>query len=204
MAQTPNQIAAYFDVVGGLGHRIEATDATGAGLAVEKALDWALARARQAHDAGRKIIFVGNGGSASIASHMAIDYSKNAGLRAIAFNDAAALTCLGNDVGYDNVFGKQVELYGAAGDLLIAISSSGNSANIVNAALAARRGGIGVLTLSGFKPDNRLRKLGDVNFYVPNNLYGFVELSHLAICHAILDIASGWQADGVMPRYMTA
>ena len=204
MVMKQNPISAYFDVVGGLGRRLEASDAAGAALAIEPALDWALAHARDAHEAGRKIIFVGNGGSASIASHMAIDYSKNAGLRAIAFNDAAALTCLGNDVGYDNVFAKQVELYGAAGDMLVAISSSGNSANIVNAARAARQGDISVLTLSGFKPDNRLRKLGDVNFYVPNNLYGFVELSHLAICHAILDIASGWQADGVMPRYMTA
>ena len=110
MVMKQNPIAAYFDIVGGLGRRLEASDAAGAPLAIEPALDWALAHAREAHEAGRKIIFVGNGGSASIASHMAIDYSKNAGLRAIAFNDAAALTCLGNDVGYDNVFAKQVEL----------------------------------------------------------------------------------------------
>ena len=83
-------------------------------------------------------MFIGNGGSAGIASHLAIDFSKNGGLRALAFNDPSALTCLGNDLGYENVFAKQIELHGRAGDLLIAISSSGRSPNILNAVEAAR------------------------------------------------------------------
>ena len=78
---------------------------------------------------------------------------------------------------------------------------SGNSANIVNAAHAARHGEIEVLTLTGFAPDNRLRALGDVNLYVPNGLYGFVEISHLTLCHAILDVAMGWRAEGGGPVY---
>ena len=73
-------------------------------------------------------MFVGNGGSAGIASHLAIDFSKNGGLRSLAFNDASALTCLGNDLGYENVFAKQIDFHARAGDLLIAISSSGRSA----------------------------------------------------------------------------
>ena len=83
-------------------------------------------------------MFVGNGGSAGIASHLAIDFSKNGGMRAMAFNDPSALTCLGNDLGYENVFAKQIEFHGRAGDLLIAISSSGRSPNILNAVKAAR------------------------------------------------------------------
>ena len=90
--------------------------------------------------AGNKLIFVGNGGSAAItASHMATDYSKNGNIRALALNDSSMLTCLGNDLGYDRVFAKQIELHARAGDLVIAISSSGRSANILN---AVGRGGI--------------------------------------------------------------
>ena len=94
--------------------------------------------AHAAHDAGSKIIFVGNGGSAGIASHLAIDFSKNGGLRALAFNDPAALTCLGNDLGYENVFAKQLDFHARPGDLLIAISSSGRSPNILGAVKMAR------------------------------------------------------------------
>ncbi len=103
--------------------------------------------------------------------------------------------CLGNDLGFDQVFAKQIELFAKAGDLLVAISSSGNSQNILNAVLAARDRGCSVVTLSGFGPDNSLRGQGDYNIYVPNSEYGFVEITHSAICHAILDIAMGWQGD---------
>src|SRR6185436_20185844 len=108
----------------------------------------------------------------------------------------AVLTCLGNDLGYDQVFARQIQAHARAGDLLIAISSSGNSANILNAVAAARARRADVITLSGFAPDNKLRGRGDLNFWVPNGLYGFVEIAHLAICHAILDLAMGWRAEG--------
>jgi D-sedoheptulose 7-phosphate isomerase len=116
--------------------------------------------------AGNKIIFVGNGGSAGIASHLAIDFSKNGGLRSLAFNDASALTCLGNDLGYENVFAKQLDFHARPGDLLIAISSSGRSPNILNAVKAARAHDCKVVTFSGFTEENDLRKTGDVNFYI--------------------------------------
>ena len=146
---------------------------------------------RRTHAAGNKLIFVGNGGSASIASHMATDYSKNGDIRALALNDSAMLTCLGNDLGYDKVFAKQIELYAQAGDLVIAISSSGRSANILNAVEAARAAKCMVITLSGFTIDNPLRGLGDINFYIASDRYGFVEIGHLTICHAILDFVCG-------------
>ena len=137
--------------------------------------------------AGGKIIFIGNGASASIASHMSTDYWKNGGMRAIAFNDAALLTCLSNDCGYENVFGKSVEMFADEGDILVAISSSGESENILNGVYAARKQGVHVVTLSGFKPDNPLRSMGDINFYVPDEEYGPVEIMHLSITHCILD-----------------
>jgi D-sedoheptulose 7-phosphate isomerase len=138
-------------------------------------------------------MFLGNGGSAAIASHMAIDYSKNGGLRALAFNDPVSLTCLGNDLGYENVFAKQVDLHARSGDLLVAISSSGKSANVLAAVASARERDCRVVTFSGFQVDNGLRSAGDVNFYVGSSEYGFVEIAHLALCHAILDIDMGWK-----------
>ena len=101
------------------------------------------------------------------------------------------LTCLGNDLGYDRVFAKQIELHARSGDFLVAISSSGGSPNILNAVQAAQSTGCTVITLSGFKPDNALRSKGEVNFYIASDRYGFVEIGHLTICHAILDFLCG-------------
>jgi len=147
-----------------------------------------------------KVMFIGNGGSAGIAGHMAIDFTKNGGVRSLTFNDASSLTCLGNDLGYDQVFAKQVEMHGVNGDILIAISSSGESKNILNAVDAARAKKCFVVTLSGFSDGNALRKAGDVNFYVASRAYGFVETAHQAILHAILDTAMGWSADAPMEQ----
>ncbi len=134
-----------------------------------------------------KIIFIGNGGSAGIASHLAIDHCKNGGLPAIAFSDASAITCLSNDYGYEHVFAKQIEYHARKGDLLIAISSSGKSINILNAVNAARTVGCGVVTLAGFDRANPLNKMGDVNFYVDSKEYGYVEVAHMALIHSMLD-----------------
>src|SRR5689334_6871705 len=170
----------------------EVTDRASKKITLEAGCEWVRKAAHEAHDAGNKIIFVGNGGSAGICSHLAIDFSKNGGLRAMAFNDPSALTCLGNDLGYENVFASQVEFHGRAGDLLVAISSSGRSPNILNAVKAARAASCKIITFSGFTEDNELRSAGDVNFFVRSKEYGFVEVAHLALCHAVLDIDMGW------------
>ena len=73
------------------------------------------------------------------------------------------------------------------GDILFAISSSGESKNILNGALKARQKGCHIITLSGFARENPLQKMGDVNFYVPSHSYGYVEIAHLTICHCIVD-----------------
>ncbi len=186
-------IDEYFATLSRLPGEIEATDRTGAALALERLFDEVIKLAREAHGAGNKLMFIGNGGSSTIASHMAEDFSKAADIRALSFNDPAFLTCLGNDLGFEQVFAKQIDLFAKESDLLVAISSSGNSQNILNAVLVARQRGCTIVTLSGFEPSNRLRGLGDYNIYVPNSEYGFVEITHSAVCHAILDIAMGWQ-----------
>jgi D-sedoheptulose 7-phosphate isomerase len=136
---------------------------------------------------GARLIFIGNGGSAAIASHMAADYQKNGGVPTLCFNDSASLTCIGNDLGYESVFRHQLKQHGRLGDVLFAISSSGNSMSIVHAVNLAKDLRLNVVTLSGFQPDNRIRDKGGVNFYVPSRNYGVVEISHLAILHGLLN-----------------
>lgn len=133
------------------------------------------------------VYFIGNGGSAAIASHMACDWGKNGRFAALCFNDGAALTCLANDLGYGRVFSDPIKRHCKPGDLLFAISSSGRSMNIINGVWQARHNGATVITLSGFERDNLLRHQGKINFYVPSHRYGVVEISHLAILHNILD-----------------
>ena len=187
-----SRVGRYFETLSRLITDTEVTDGSGSRLQLEDAFDKIADAAHSTHNLGNKIMFIGNGGSAGIASHLAIDFSKNGGLRSLAFNDPAALTCLGNDLGYQNVFAKQLEFHACAGDLLIAISSSGQSPNILAAVAMARKRQAGVVTFSGFDEGNALRRAGDVNFYVRSAEYGFVEIAHLSLCHAILDLDAGW------------
>lgn len=189
-------LQSYFGTLSDLLCRVEVTSGSGGRIELADAATALMARARATHAAGNKLIFVGNGGSAAIASHMATDYSKNGGVRSLALNDASMLTCLGNDLGYDRVFAKQIELHARGGDLVIAISSSGRSANILNAVDAAAAAGCTIATMSGFTPDNPLRRKGEWNFYVASDRYGFVEIGHLTICHAVLDFLCGLPAPG--------
>lgn len=137
---------------------------------------------------GKKVMWVGNGGSAAIAAHSAIDYWRTGSIKAMSFNEGPLLTCIGNDFGYASVFEKPLQLFADKGDILVAISSSGQSENIIKAVEAAKVAGCAVVTASGFKEDNPLRLLGDVNFYVPSRHYGHVELVHGVLCHSFLDL----------------
>lgn len=141
-----------------------------------------------AMDNRSKLIFIGNGGSAAIAGHSAIDYWKNGGIRSISFNDGPLLTCIGNDYGYEQVFEKPVRVFADPGDILVAVSSSGKSPNILNAVKAAKEIGCKAITLSGFSSINPLRELGDINYYLPSDHYGLVEMGHQIILHTILDL----------------
>jgi D-sedoheptulose 7-phosphate isomerase len=188
----PNLLDKYFDTLARAIREVEVTDAAGKPILVDDAFDRVRKSAHTAHDAGKKILFIGNGGSAGIASHLAIDFTKNGKLRSLAFNDPSALTALGNDLGYENVFAKQIEYHAMPGDMVIAISSSGKSPNILAGVATAKERNCEIVTFSGFTETNDLRKSGDVNFYVRATEYGFVEVAHLSICHAILDLDMGW------------
>ncbi len=184
----------YLEELHGVTTKTDVTDEVGQLVDAESAMDQIIDLLHQVRDTKKKNIFIGNGGSAAIASHMAIDYSKNGRLPSLAFNDGSALTCLGNDLGFENVFAEQIKLHARQGDLLFAISSSGASANILAAVKQAKESGCQVITLSGFSADNPLRVQGTLNWYVESSEYGFVEISHLVICHAILDLEMGWQS----------
>jgi D-sedoheptulose 7-phosphate isomerase len=135
----------------------------------------------------KKIIVVGNGGSAAISSHVSVDFTKAAGIRAINFNEADLLTCLSNDFGYENWISKALDLYSDNGDMLILISSSGESKNIINGALSAKDKNLSLVTFSGFSAGNKLRSLGDLNFWVNSHSYNIVEMTHHIWLLAIVD-----------------
>ena len=168
------------------------TDGDGKAVELQAAFERAIAMLRERNAEGGKVFFAGNGGSAAICSHMAIDFCKAGNLRALACNDPASLTCLSNDYGYEEVFAKQIEMLAVPADSLIAISSSGQSANIVKAVSAAHACGLPAITFSGFRGDNPLRQVGGLNFYIGCEIYGLVEAAHLSLCSALLDIHCGY------------
>ena len=150
-------------------------------------LDQAVEMIKATSKSGKKLIIVGNGGSAAMASHVAVDLTKNAGIRAINFNEADLLTCFANDYGYEHWVAQALKFYGDKGDLAILISSSGSSKNILNGANTAKELGLETITFSGFKHDNPLRKMGHLNFYVESKGYNIVEMSHHIWLLAIVD-----------------
>jgi D-sedoheptulose 7-phosphate isomerase len=184
---TTPDMAGYFAAINHLLLSAEVTNRSGVHMNLAASVGQVVLLAQETHRDGNTVLFIGNGGSAAIASHMAIDFSKNAGIRALAFNDGAALTCLGNDFDFSEIFSRQLFFHGRPNDLLIAISSSGRSPDILEAVSAARSIGLSVVTFSGFSPSNPLRSSGDLNFYIPSELYGIVEISHHVLCHAIVD-----------------
>ncbi len=181
---------SYLKELGDLFLKIESNHGTKGSLSLEDGMEVAISMIVECAKRGNKVIFIGNGGSAAIASHQSVDYWKNGGMRAIAFNDVSLLTCVGNDYGYEHVFEKPIEMFADEGDLLIAISSSGKSPNILNGVKAAKALNCPTITMSGFKPENPLRSLGDLNFYVPapTGAYGFVEISHETLSHCFVDM----------------
>ena len=140
----------------------------------------------------KKVLIFGNGGSAAIASHFSVDLTKNAKIRCDNYNEAGIITCFSNDYGFEHWAEKAVDFYGDKGDLLIVISSSGQSKNMVNAVEAARHGDFqSVITLTGFSGQNPLSKIGDINLWVDNKSYNFVENIHQIWLLAIVDLIIG-------------
>lgn len=136
------------------------------------------------------VYLVGNGASASMASHMAADLAKNALVRTEVLSDLSLLTAVSNDLGYEQVFSEPLRHRMVEGDMLVTISSSGNSPNVVRAAHEAARRGGRVFTVSAMGQDNTLRSLGMLNFYVPGKTYGIAETCHAAILHYWMDLVA--------------
>lgn len=177
----------YFKKLSRILYKAEVTNKKGKTLSFDLAILKIINLINAMNKRTNKIIFIGNGGSASIASHISTDFLKNAKIPAMAFNDSSLITCISNDLGYEHVFDKPLEMLAQRNDILFSISSSGSSKSILNAAQKAGKLGCLLVTLSGFDKVNPLRKLGDINFYVPSFSYGFVEITHLAISHCIVD-----------------
>ena len=140
---------------------------------------------------GNKLMFAGNGASATIASHAALDFTKQAKVRGLCFNEDALITAFANDFGYENWVAEAINHYGNEGDVAVLISSSGNSKNIVNAAKTAKNQGIEVVTFSGFGEDNSLKSVGDINFWVESKAYNVIEHVHSIWLLAVVDMILG-------------
>jgi D-sedoheptulose 7-phosphate isomerase len=179
----------YFQILADLMLSIQATDGNSSVVDLEKGTEQAVQMILDAEASSRKVMITGNGGSATIASHVHADLYKGVGVKSLVFSEQALLTALANDDGYGSVYEGPVRQWSQTGDLLITLSSSGGSENILRAATSAKELGCRVITLTGFKPDNPSRKLGDLNFYVDSSEYGFVETAHAALTHYLTDQA---------------
>jgi D-sedoheptulose 7-phosphate isomerase len=145
----------------------------------------------------KKLMIAGNGASASIASHAATDFTKQAKVRAMAFNDHNLVTAFSNDYGYENWVAEAIRAYGKVGDAVVLISSSGKSQNMVNAAEAARGLGLPVITFTGFLNTNPLSQKGLINFWVDSKAYNIIESLHgIWIC-TVVDMLVGSAEYGV-------
>ena len=144
-----------------------------------------------AQTAGNKLMFSGNGASASIAAHLAVDFTKQGGVKAMTFNEPNLITAFANDFGYEKWVQEAIRFYGEPGDVAVLISSSGKSPNIVTAAKYAAANGIKVITLTGFGADNPLKALGDVNLWVDSRGYNIIECVHMIWLTTICDLIIG-------------
>jgi D-sedoheptulose 7-phosphate isomerase len=136
---------------------------------------------------GYNLYLIGNGGSAAVASHATTDFFNVAKIRATTLHESSLITCMANDFGYENAYARMIEQMVKPGDIVIAISSSGQSRNIRNAASVGSAAGAYVVTLSGFAHDNPLRFLGDLNIWLDSKDYGLVEIGHQFILHNLSD-----------------
>ena len=168
------------------------SDSLGGQLDAEAGVDRIFEELQRAKESGRGVFVVGNGGSAAVASHVVTDFVNKGGVRASTLHDSALLSCRANDYGYENAFERILSTMVQEGDVLIAISSSGQSVNIHNAVRRMQEIKGTIISLSGFKKDNPLRSLGDLNFWIDSTDYGVVEMGHLFLLHHIADrFASG-------------
>jgi D-sedoheptulose 7-phosphate isomerase len=185
---------SWSDKVGtlaGILARLQVTDRASRPMEADRGFTVWFDEACRARKEGHYCFLIGNGASASMASHFAADVAKNGRIFTQVFTDPALVTALGNDLGYEHVFAEPIRHRGRTGDLLIAISSSGKSPNVLNGVAAAREKGLFVITLSAMGHENPLRRAGDLNFWVDAKTYGNAETSHATILHHWMDALVG-------------
>lgn len=146
-----------------------------------------IGRARETQQKGGMLFFCGNGASATMAEHMSHDWFQNAKVNTYTCSETAHITAISNDISYAEVFAYRIERILTEKDILVTISSSGNSPNVIRAIEEARKKGAYVITVSGKDAGNQSRRLGDLNFYVPLGTYGLVESAHAVLLHSVLD-----------------
>ena len=166
------------------------SDAEGCVIPLDEGIEQAVNIIKATAKTKNKVMVIGNGGSAAIASHIHNDLCKSIGVQALVFTETPLLTALSNDINYEAAYQAQIELWSNENDLLIAISSSGKSENIIKAVKTAKEKKCKIITFSGFLQDNPLRRLGNINIYVPDTSYGYVEEMHSVLTHFITDCAA--------------
>jgi len=176
-------ISDYLQMLDQLLHQVEVTDLAGTTLSLEEGANRAIGMITAVKPNSGKVMLGGNGGSSAIVSHVQNDLSEAAGVRSMVFTEEPVLTARANDFGYGSVFERPIELWAEPADLMVTVSSSGQSENILRALRMAREKKCDLITFSGFKPDNPSRSLGDLNFYVPSSVYGYVETVHMSLIH---------------------
>lgn len=138
-----------------------------------------------------KLIFAGNGASAAISAHAAVDFTKQAKVKGITFNEADLITCYSNDFGYDNWMSEAIKSYHNKNDAVVLTSVSGESPSTVNAAKTAKDLGLQVVTFSGKSSENSLKSIGDINFWVDSRAYNIVECIHMIWVTTVIDSIVG-------------
>jgi len=166
------------------------TDQAGDKINVDDAFSRWLEITLKVRENHRVCFLVGNGASASMASHMSADLAKNAHIHTQVFTDLSLLTAISNDFGYEHVYSEPIKRRARKGDMLVTISSSGISKNVLEATKIARQLDMYTITLSAMKENNPLRRMGDLNGYVSTHTYGHAETSHSAILHYWMDLVS--------------
>lgn len=169
-------------------NQMKATDRNGnpldSNIAFAMLLDQTLVLRQQRNT----IYCIGNGASASMASHFSADMAKNGKVHTEVFSDLALITAISNDISYSEVFAEPLRRRGCKGDMLLAISSSGKSSNILRCVETARELEMSIITLSAMDADNPLSRCGEINFYFPASAYGEAESLHAIVLHYWTDL----------------
>lgn len=183
-----NYYAVYRNDLNEAMNKIIVTNGKNIGIEINKALEQWVTQSEEIRKKNGTFFFCGNGASATIAEHLSHDCFQNADFMTYTCSETSHITAISNDISYEDVFAYRIGKMLCGNDMLITISSSGNSSNIIKAIQTAKEKDVFVVTLSGKDSDNRSRKLGNLNFYVPLATYGMVESAHAMLMHIWLDM----------------